>query len=198
MLEVAGGGNDDVLGGIGAAEMVAQPLLGQGLDAFLRAENRSAERMPFPERLREDLVHEVVGRVLDHLDLFEDDLLLAFDVDLVERRPQHDVGKDIDGDRQVLVEHLDVVARVFLGRERVELAADRIDSLRDVFGRARGRALEQHVLDEMSDAALFVGLVPRAARQPHAEADGAHVAHRFSDETNPVVECVANNHGSDD
>ena len=37
--------------------------------------------------------------------------------------------------RQVLVEHLDVVAGVFLGRERVELAADRIDRLGDVLGR---------------------------------------------------------------
>ena len=34
----------------------------------------------------------------------------------------------------MLVEHLDVVARVFLGRERVELAADRVDRLGDVFG----------------------------------------------------------------
>ena len=43
----------------------------------LRAENRPAERMPFPEVLREELVDQIVGRVLDHLDLFEDDLLLA-------------------------------------------------------------------------------------------------------------------------
>ena len=198
VLEVAGGGNDDVLGRIGAAEMIAQPLLRERLDALLRAEDRPPERMPFPERLRENLVHEIVGRVLDHLDFFEDDFLLALDVDVVERGAQDDVGQDVDGDRQVLVEHLHVVARVFLGGERVELAANRIDRLRDVFGRARGRALEQHVLDEVRDAALFVRLVARAARQPHTEADRAHVAHRFSDETNPVVECVANNHGIDD
>ena len=36
--------------------------------------------MIFPETLREQLVDEIVGRVLDHLDLFEDDLLLALDV----------------------------------------------------------------------------------------------------------------------
>ena len=151
--------------------------------------------MPFPERLREQLVHQIVGRVLDHLDFFEDDFLLAFDVDVVERRTEHDVGEDVDRKRQMLVEHLHVVAGVFLGGERVELAADRIDRLRDIFGRARGGALEQHVLDEMRDAAVFVGLVPRAARQPHAEADRTNMAHRFSDETNPVIECVANNHG---
>ena len=47
----------------------------------------------------------------------------------------HDVREQIDGERQMLVEHLDVVARVLLRRERVELAADGIDRLRDIFGR---------------------------------------------------------------
>ena len=61
--------------------------------------------------LREQLVDQIVGRVLDHLDLFEDDLLLPLDVVRVERRVQHDVREQIDRERQVLVEHLDVVAR---------------------------------------------------------------------------------------
>ena len=90
--------------------------------------------MAFPEVLREQLVDEIVGRVLDHLDLFEDHLLLALDLVGRERRAQDDVGEEVDRERQVLVEHLDVVARVFLGRERVELAADRVDRLRDVLG----------------------------------------------------------------
>ena len=36
--------------------------------------------MVLPEALREQLVDQIVGRVLDHLDLFEDDLLFALDV----------------------------------------------------------------------------------------------------------------------
>ena len=79
-------------------EMIAQTLLGDRLDAVLRAENWPAERVPLPERLREDLVHEVVGRVLDHLDFFEDDLLFALDVDLVKGGSQDDVRQDVDGD----------------------------------------------------------------------------------------------------
>ena len=54
-----------------------------------------------------------------------------------ERRVADDVGQDVDRERQVLVEHLDVVAGVFLRGERVELAADRIDRLGDVFGGPR-------------------------------------------------------------
>ena len=112
----------------------------------------------------------------------------------MERRPQHDVGEDVDRERKVLIQHLHVVAGVFLRRERVELAADGIHGLRDVFGGARVGALEQHMLDEMRDAAVLLRLVTRSAREPHAQADRAYVAHRFSHETNPVVECVANNH----
>ncbi len=92
--------------------------------------------MALPERLGENLVDEVVGRVLDHLDLFEDDLLLAFDVDLAERGAKDDVRQDVDRKRQMLVEHLDVIARVLFGRKRVELAADGVDRLGNLLRRA--------------------------------------------------------------
>ena len=92
--------------------------------------------MIFPESLSEELVDQIVGRVLDHLDLFDDDLLLALDVVGTEGGIAHDVGQDVERQRQVLVEHLDVVAGVFLRGERVELSADRIDGLGDVFGSA--------------------------------------------------------------
>jgi hypothetical protein len=44
-----------------------------------------------PEVLGEQLVDEVVRRVLDHFDLFEDDLLFPLDVLGAERRVHHDV-----------------------------------------------------------------------------------------------------------
>ena len=144
-----------------------------------------------PEILGEQLVDEVVGRVLDHLDLFEDDLLLALDVVGAERRVHHDVGQHLDGQRQVLVEHLDVVARVFLGGEGVHLPADRVDRLGDVLGAAGRGALEEHVLDEVGDAALLLRLVARAAREPHADADRAHVRHPLGEETETVRQHVA-------
>ena len=99
------------------------------------AEDRTSQGMVGPERAGEDLVDQIVGRVLDHLDLFEDDLLLALDLGGVEGRRGDQVRQHVHGERQVLVEHLDVVAGVFLRGERVEVAADRIDLLRDVLGR---------------------------------------------------------------
>ncbi len=72
-----------------------------------------------------------------------------------ERRPHDDVGQHVHRERHVLVEHLQVVAGVLLGRERVHLAADRVDGLGDVLRGPRRRALEEHVLDEVRDAALL-------------------------------------------
>ena len=112
----------------------------------------------------------------------------------VEVRVHHDVGEEVDRRRQVLVEDLDVVAGVFLRRERVELAADGVDRLGDVLGGARAGALEEHVLDEMGDAAAVDGLVPRPARQPDAEADGPDVRHRLGDEAETGIQDLACDH----
>ena len=144
--------------------------------------------------LREELVHEIVGRVLDHLDLFEDHFLLAADFFLDKRRTHHDVRQQVDGERQMLVEHLDVVAGVLLRGERVELSADRIDRLRDIFGRPGVGPLEEHVLDEMRDPALGIGLVPRPTRQPHADRHRADLRHRLGDEPETVVQNLADDH----
>ena len=92
----------------------------------------------------------------------------------------------------MLVEDLDVVAGVFLRGEGVELAADRVDRLRDVFRRPRRRPLEEHVLDKMRDAAALGRFVARAARQPDADADRAHLRHPLREETKAVIEDVAN------
>ena len=127
--------------------------------------------MVAPEAFREDLVDEIVRRVLDHLDLFEDDLLLVLDVVFREQRIADQVGQDVDRQRQVLVEHLQVIAGVFLGGEGVDLAADRIHLLRDFFGTPARRALEEHVLDEVRDAGMLSAgswREPRVSQMPTA------------------------------
>ena len=109
-----------------------------------------------------------------------------------ERRVADDVGEDVDRQRQVLVEDLDVVAGVFLGGERVELAADRVDLPARCLPRDRlAGALEQHVLDEMRDAAALSRFVPRPARQPDADADRADLRHPLGENAEPVVENVS-------
>ena len=149
--------------------------------------------MILPEALREKLVDQIVGRVLDHLDLFEHDLLFALDVLRIERRVTDDVGENVHGERQVLVEDFDVVARVLFRGERVELSADRVDRLRDVFGGAAASALEQHVLDEVRDTASLGSLVARPARQPDTNADRTDLRHPLGEKTETVIENISDN-----
>ena len=77
----------------------AQRIGGERLDRVARAENRPAERVILPETLREDLVDQIVGRVLHHLDFLDDDLLLPLHVVGIERRVEDDVGEDVEGER---------------------------------------------------------------------------------------------------
>ena len=149
--------------------------------------------MIVPEPFREDLVNQIVGRVLDHLDLFEDHLLFALDVVVSEERIADQIGEDVDGERQVLVEDLEVIAGVFLRREGVDLPADRIDLLRYFFCAPSRSALEEHVLDEVRDAGMIGGFVARSARQPDADGDRPNVWHPLGGEADTVGK-----HGSAD
>jgi hypothetical protein len=190
--DVADRRDDQVGRRVGVAEIVPQPRAREPLHRLLRAENRTSERVVLPEVLGEHLVNQVVGRVLDHLDLFEDDLLLALDIVLAERRTHDDVGEDVYGQRQVLVEHFDVIAGVFLGGEGIHLAADGVDGLGDVLRAAGGGALEEHVLDKMRDAALFLRLMTRPTGEPDADAHRPHVRHPLRQDAEPVGQDVAN------
>ncbi len=111
-----------------------------------------------------------------------------------ERRPQHQSEQDVDRQRQVLVEHLDVVAGVFLRRERVELAADRIDLLRDVLRGARSVPLKSMCSTKCAMPHCSARFVARPARQPHADAHGAHVRHGLGDEPNAIRKRLVDDH----
>src|SRR5207245_10047746 len=102
----------------------------------------------------------------------------------------------VDREGQMLVEDLDVVARVLFRGERVELAADRVDRLRDVFSRSRRRALEEHVLDKVRDAAALGGFVPRPARQPYTNADGTDLCPPLGENAEAVAYLVSDDRGS--
>ena len=115
----------------------------------------SSQRMFLPEVFGEELMNQIVRRILHHLDLFEHHLLFALDIVRGECGAPDDVGEDIERHRQVLVENLDVVAGVLLGGKGIHLTADGVDFLRDVLRRPRRCALEQHVFDEMGNAGPF-------------------------------------------
>ena len=89
--------------------------------------------MVFPETLGENLVHQVVGVVLVHLDLFENHATLARDVFVVENGVQHQVRKNIERRGHMLVENLQIEADGLFAGERIEVSADGIHLARNVF-----------------------------------------------------------------
>ena len=78
---------------------------------FRCSQDRQSQRVPTPEILCEQLVNQIFGIVLVHLDFFEDHLLFLGNVIVLKFRAQHQVGKDIERNRQVLIEDFGVEAR---------------------------------------------------------------------------------------
>ena len=77
-------------------------LLPQPFHGLRRAQDRLAQRMPLPETLREQLVHQHVGIVFVDLDFFKNHAALALDVRLGKHRVQHQVGQHIQRNRHVV------------------------------------------------------------------------------------------------
>jgi hypothetical protein len=86
------------------------------------------------------------------------------------------VDEHVERDVAVRARAADVVARVLLRGERVELAADPVHDRRQV-ARARPALgpLEEHVLGEVRDPAVPGVLVARAGGEHHEAGDGLRV-----------------------
>src|SRR2546425_7015369 len=83
---------------------------------------------------------------------------------------------------------------VLVGVEGALVPADRVHLCRDHLCRAVLRALEDHVLDEVADAALGGGLMAAAALQPHPHGHAAHVRHGFGEEGDAVRKDLLDDH----
>ena len=92
-------------------------------------------------------MHLLLGLVLVHRDLLEDDLALGLDVG--ERGPEDHVGHHVEGVVEVLVEHPRVDRRGLLAGAGVELGTHAVEDLVDLQRLVLGRALEQQVLEQV-------------------------------------------------
>src|SRR5581483_370941 len=171
-----------------------QQLAVDRVDSGDLTEDRQCQRMALPELEVEEVVDEVVGRVLGLRDLLEHDLALAVDFGGVEDRVEEEAGEQLGCHREVLAEHLGVVAGVLLAGERVEHAADRVDFLGDLCRGARARALEEQVFDEVGDPVLGRDFVARAVLYPDAEGGRDHRGHRLAQHAQAVGQDAFANH----
>ena len=130
-------------------------------------------------RLGDQVVHELLRRVLVHRDLLEHDLALG--VELRERRREHHVAHHVERRLEVVVGDARVDERVLARRGGVQLAAEAVEDLRDLERAVPVGALEQQVLDEVRDARLARRLVARAGADPVADRDRADVVETLGD-----------------
>ena len=133
--------------------------------------------MPSPKPLEEDLMNEILRRVLHHVDLFENHIALALHFDRGERWIENDIRKKLEGKRQMLVQNPCIEPYVLLICKCVELSPYGIDRLRNIRGRTGFRAFEEKVLNEVRDARCAISLEPRAAFDPDADRDGSKMRH---------------------
>jgi len=143
-----------------------------------------------PEAFGENFVEQGFGIVLIHLDFFEDHLSFLLHIARIEPWAKNEIGDDVKGDGQVLVEHFGVEAGEFLSGERIEHAADGVHRTGNLFGGAALRALEDHVLEEMGDAVLRGVLPARARANPDAHGDRTHMGHRLGQDNQAVRQDV--------
>ena len=87
-----------------------------------------------PQLAHEQLVGNVGGVVLVHVDLFEDDMPLRVDLLLAERRALQHLAEHVDRVWQVGGAQLGPVDRVLLGGEGVVAGADGVEALCDFMG----------------------------------------------------------------
>ena len=164
MIDGAGGGDHDVRRAIVPGEIVAQ--------FARRRTNAPSSRVPRIERpsgWSGNAISckcsniEIVGRVGDGADLLHDHVLLAQHFVAVEGRLGEDVGKHVERQRHVGLEHARVIGGGLGTGRGVEITADGFDLLGDLPRAAPSRALERHVLEEMRYAVL-VARVRRGCR----------------------------------
>src|SRR5215831_10988259 len=124
VLDAAGAGYYKVGRSVNGAEIVGNAVVIEGCERFSGSKDRAAEWMIGPEVRYKDLVDEIVGRVLDHVYFFKDDIALAVELLVGEQRPGKQIAEQVKRSRQVFVEHLNIIAGHFAAGECVDVPAD--------------------------------------------------------------------------
>ncbi len=180
MVDVARGGEHDVGTDVRRPVEARDRPPADPRDHVGVADHRPADRMRPEHRLGGEVVDEVLRVVLDHRDLLEDHLALA--VQVGERRPEDHVHHRVERRLEVVVRDPRVDDGRVPRRRGVQLAAHRVEELRDLQRVVALRALEHEVLDEVRQARLRVRLVARTDPHPEPECDRPHALDALADD----------------
>jgi hypothetical protein len=120
--------------------------------SFSRALDRTSQRLIRKVRSVKELAEELIGRVLDHLHLFEDDFLFPFQVFLLKTRVRNQIGQYIDGLWQRVIRNLYCKTRHLMGRIGIEIAPQAVSFNSNIPRAPVPGALENRVLDEVANS----------------------------------------------
>src|SRR2546421_8181863 len=84
VLEVTSSGDEEIIGPVDTFVIILDSLAFEALKRFRRAEDRASERMIGIELFGKNLEDQIVRRVFDHFDLFEDDVALFLNLRRIE------------------------------------------------------------------------------------------------------------------
>jgi hypothetical protein len=111
--DATGTDQNHAVGGVVGLDVVGQVVAGNGLDVLLGAEDRAAEGLALEgsgvEVVKDNLLELLVNLLL----LTEDHVPLALNGSRLQLRVLQDIGEDIDGLGDIVVEGLGVVDGVF-------------------------------------------------------------------------------------
>ena len=136
---VPGSGDDDVVVRIRGPVVGRDRAPGDGRDHRCAPDHRPPSGWP-PNRLRDDVVDEVLRVVVDHRDLLEDDLALGVHVredGVVDHADDH-----VERGLEPVVGHACVEQRRLPRRGGVQLAAEFVEDLRNLLRRVTGVPLK--------------------------------------------------------
>jgi hypothetical protein len=124
MVHVARSAHQDVSAAVFFGEEAKQRLPIKACHAVDGSEDRLTQRMVGPQSLAEKIVNQLVGCVLHHVYLLEDNPPFLLDIVKIENRIKQNVAQKIQGDRQFMAGNLGIVATIFLTGKSVKDSAD--------------------------------------------------------------------------
>ncbi len=128
------------------------------------------------------LEHHVVRGILGGADFLHDDVLFALQFIRHEGGIGENVGKDVERQRHVRLQHPGVIGRGFGRGAGIEVAPHRFDLFDDLARGAPRGTLERHMLEQMRDAVLVGLFIATADAGPHPERRGFEMRHGVRDD----------------
>src|SRR5690242_14178556 len=129
--------------------------------------------MGWPECPSVELEYKIVRRVGHAVDFFEHDVALRLQITLPKKRPAHQIGQDLQGQRKIGIEDVCLIAGIVSPGEGVESPTSHLQLEGQLPSASALGALEHHVLEEMRDAELAGGLVRAGGADVNTDRGGA-------------------------